>query len=121
MHSSNIGTIKLAETLGSARWRTTCGPSASATRRRSTSPARRRACCRRTRSGGGTENATIAYGQGVGVTALQMVAAVNTIANRGTYVAPRLVDATIDAQGKEHPRAAGGDPHRCSRPTPRRR
>src|SRR5581483_541709 len=32
-----------------------------------------------------------------------MLAAYNTIANGGVYVAPRLVAATIDAQGHEHP------------------
>jgi cell division protein FtsI (penicillin-binding protein 3) len=45
---------------------------------------------------------TIAYGQGIAVTALQLTAAMNTIANDGTYVAPRLVDATIDQHGDKH-------------------
>ena len=112
VHSSNIGTIKLAETLGQRPARAaTCGPSASATRRRSTSPARPRACCRRHTKWRGTENATIAYGQGVGVTALQMVAAVNTIANGGTYVAPRLVVAHHRRRGQGAPRAGVADPH----------
>lgn len=34
---------------------------------------------------------TIAFGQGVSVTAVQMAAAINAIANRGVYVAPSLV------------------------------
>jgi cell division protein FtsI (penicillin-binding protein 3) len=34
---------------------------------------------------------------------LQLAAAVNTIANGGVYVAPRLVLSTIDAQGQPHP------------------
>ncbi len=34
---------------------------------------------------------TIAFGQGVAVTAVQMAAAVNAIANRGVYVSPSLV------------------------------
>jgi cell division protein FtsI (penicillin-binding protein 3) len=44
-------------------------------------------------------HATIAFGQGVSVTALQMAAAVNTIANKGVYVSPSLVRgrATTDA------------------------
>jgi cell division protein FtsI (penicillin-binding protein 3) len=51
----------------------------------------------------GTTLPTVAFGQGIGVTAIQMLAAYNTIANGGVYVAPKLVDGTIDAQGQEHP------------------
>ena len=42
---------------------------------------------------------TINYGQGMAVSAIQVAAAMNVIANHGTYVAPRLVDATIDKDG----------------------
>jgi cell division protein FtsI (penicillin-binding protein 3) len=59
----------------------------------------------------GTSIADVPIGQGIAVTAIQMLAAYNTIANGGMYVPPKLVDATIDAQGREHviPSAA---PHR---------
>jgi len=42
--------------------------------------------------------ATIAFGQGIAVNAVQMAAAINTIANGGVYVAPSLVEgsATTD-------------------------
>ena len=50
----------------------------------------------------GTSIATVAYGQGVAVTALQMLAAYNTIANGGVYVAPRLADGYVEANGTEH-------------------
>jgi cell division protein FtsI (penicillin-binding protein 3) len=49
----------------------------------------------------GTEKATVAYGYGYSATALQLAAAVNTIANGGVYVAPKLVMDTIDAKGVE--------------------
>ena len=39
----------------------------------------------------GSERVTVAYGQGVASTSIQLVSAVNAIANDGTYVAPRLV------------------------------
>ena len=42
---------------------------------------------------------SIPIGQGVSVTALQMLAAYNAVANGGKYVAPRLVKATIDSNG----------------------
>ena len=48
----------------------------------------------------GSEKITPAYGQGVATTPAQLVAAINTIANHGTYVAPKLVKSTIDAEGE---------------------
>jgi cell division protein FtsI (penicillin-binding protein 3) len=48
----------------------------------------------------GTEKVTVAYGYGFASTAIQLVSAVNVVANNGTYVAPRLVSAKIDATGK---------------------
>lgn len=48
----------------------------------------------------GTSIATLPIGQGVAVTALQMLAAYNAIANGGVYVAPRLVTNVVDAQGR---------------------
>jgi cell division protein FtsI (penicillin-binding protein 3) len=50
-----------------------------------------------------TSIATVPIGQGVAVTATQMLAAYNAIANGGQYVAPRLVEATIDSSGRQHP------------------
>jgi cell division protein FtsI (penicillin-binding protein 3) len=50
----------------------------------------------------GTSIADVPIGQGIAVTAVQMLAAYNTIANGGVYVPPKLVDGTIDTQGHEH-------------------
>ncbi len=47
----------------------------------------------------GSERVTVAYGQGVASTSLQLVAAINTIANKGVYVAPKLVKATVGPDG----------------------
>ncbi len=55
----------------------------------------------------GTSLATIAFGQGIAVTAAQMTAAINTVANGGVYVPPKLVTATVDGHGREHLLAAG--------------
>lgn len=54
----------------------------------------------------GTSLPSIAIGQGISVTPMQMLFAYNVIANQGTYVAPKLVDSTIDAEGVEHPSAS---------------
>ena len=48
----------------------------------------------------GSERVTVAYGQGFSSTAIQMVSAVNAIANDGTYVAPRLVAGYVDEHGE---------------------
>lgn len=49
----------------------------------------------------GSERVTVAYGQGVSSTSLQLVAAVNAIANDGVYVAPKLVKATVGPSGEQ--------------------
>ncbi|HUP70489.1 MAG TPA: penicillin-binding protein 2 [Acidimicrobiales bacterium] len=51
----------------------------------------------------GTSIGTVAIGQGLAVTGMQMLAAYNTVANAGTYVAPKLVKATVDSEGQRHP------------------
>jgi membrane peptidoglycan carboxypeptidase len=50
----------------------------------------------------GTSIGTIPIGQGVTVTALQMVAAFNALANDGVWVAPRLQRGWVDAAGRRH-------------------
>lgn len=47
----------------------------------------------------GTSFATIAIGQGVAVTPMQMLGAYNVLANDGVYVAPRLVIGITDDDG----------------------
>jgi cell division protein FtsI (penicillin-binding protein 3) len=50
--------------------------------------------------------ASVAIGYGIAVSAQQMLDVYATIANRGVTVPPRLVQATIDADGDRHPRRA---------------
>src|SRR5258706_7654009 len=49
---------------------------------------------------GDIDLATNSFGQGIAVTPLQMVSAVNTLANQGQYVRPTLVE---NLSGKRHP------------------
>ena len=55
----------------------------------------------------GTSLPTIAIGQGISVTPMQMLMAYNVIANGGVYVPPKLVQSTVDGEGVSHPTAAG--------------
>ena len=50
----------------------------------------------------GTEKFTVSYGYGMAATPLQLIAGVNTVANKGVYVSPKLVSSTIDKAGKRH-------------------
>ena len=47
--------------------------------------------------------ATASFGQGIDVTPIEMLTAVNAIANDGLVVAPHVVDQVVDADGKVHP------------------
>jgi cell division protein FtsI (penicillin-binding protein 3) len=51
----------------------------------------------------GTSIGSIPLGQGISVTAMQMLYAYNTIANDGVYLPPSLVQATVDADGERQP------------------
>ncbi|MBI2703757.1 MAG: penicillin-binding protein 2 [Actinobacteria bacterium] len=50
-----------------------------------------------------TTAATVPIGQGVSVTPMQMLAAYNVIANGGVYISPKLVQASVDANGVRRP------------------
>ena len=77
--SSNIGTIWCRRTMRSlSASATTCVRSGSARRRRSTSPASRPASSSRPRSGRAPSECTVAYGQGVASTSIQLVGARST-------------------------------------------
>lgn len=47
----------------------------------------------------GSEKATVAYGQGLASTPIQLISAVNVIANDGLYVAPKLVRGIVGTDG----------------------
>lgn len=51
-----------------------------------------------------TQRATIAFGQGITATPLQILAAISAIANKGKLMQPYIVQKTIDANGKEDAR-----------------
>ncbi|MCU1462185.1 MAG: peptidoglycan synthetase FtsI [Acidimicrobiales bacterium] len=55
----------------------------------------------------GTSIGTVPIGQGLAVTALQMLEAYNTVANGGTFVPARLVQSVVDASGVRHPISSG--------------
>ncbi len=100
VHSSNIGTLLLTEQVGDERFGeylqgfgfgqpTALGfPDESAGRLKPVDEWQ------------GSEASTMSYGYGYTTTSLQLAAAVNTVANGGTYVAPKMLMATIGADGE---------------------
>lgn len=99
VHSSNIGTMLLSDTIGPEKQydymkafgfgdKTTLG-----------FPGETAGLFKDWHEWQGTEKLTPSYGYGVCVPSIQLVSAVNVVANGGTYVAPRLVAATIGTDG----------------------
>ena len=63
----------------------------------------------------GTEKYTVAYGQGVASSPIQLVSAVNAIANDGVYVAPKLVEGSSTPRARSS-RCRSRSPTRSSAP-----
>ncbi len=97
--SSNIGTIKVAQSLGVTRL-------ASYLHRFGLGEPTGLGFPNETRGimpnhWNGTDIGSVPIGSGLGVTALQMLEMYNTLANGGVWVAPRLVRSVVDANGHE--------------------
>ena len=101
--SSNIGTLMTAEKISSNSLHDYLYAFGFGQKTGLEYPGESRGTLRAANKWRGTERVTVSYGYGMAVTPLQMITGVNTVANKGTYVAPQLVSATIDKAGKRHP------------------
>lgn len=104
--SSNIGTIQIAEKLNKDRLDQYQRAFGFGSETAIDYPGESAGLLTSPKKYSGTTLATTAIGQGVSVTAMQMLAAFNTIANGGMYVGPKLVKATIGSDGKPKETAA---------------
>lgn len=98
--SSNIGTISISETLGPDKQEAYMRAFGLGEPTALDFPGEARGILRPNSKWRGTENVTVAYGQGVAATAIQLVSAVNVIANDGMYVAPKLVRSVVSPTGE---------------------
>ncbi|HJV08900.1 MAG TPA: penicillin-binding protein 2, partial [Acidimicrobiales bacterium] len=105
-HSSNVGTIQIAQRLGKAKMDKYLRAFGLADVTDLGFPGESGGLLPDLDEWSGTSIGSIPIGQGVAVTAVQMLAAYNIVANGGTYVAPSLVKATVDAGGKLSPAPA---------------
>ncbi len=103
VESSNIGTLMLAQKMESRTLYNYLAAFGFGQKTGLDYPGESRGILRAADKWRGTEKVTVSYGYGLSATPLQLIAGVNTVANGGVYVAPRLVNATIDKSGKQHP------------------
>lgn len=110
VESSNIGTIDIQQSLGGGDWDTARETHWNYLRSfgfgEPTSlgfPDESAGILKDWRDLWGSERVTVAYGQGFAATPIQMVSAVNVIANDGMYVAPRLVQSFVGPDGTVNP------------------
>jgi len=115
-HSSDIGTIEIAQRLGLQRLVQYVHAFGIGERTDIGFPGESAGLVPAPWQWSGTTIATIPIGQGLAVTAVQMLTAYNTIAEGGMYIPPRLVDGYVDAAGNEH-LFASPPPHRVVTPT----
>lgn len=97
--SSNVGTIMLAEKLGKERIDEYLRSFGFGSRTALDFPNESPGILLDPENWSGTSIGSIPIGQGIAVTAMQMVHAYNVIANDGLYVEPRLVDAIVEPDG----------------------
>lgn len=98
--SSNIGTMLAGQTITSEKLHDYYSAFGFGRKTGLNYPGESRGILRDAKKWRGTEKYTVTYGYGLATTALQLVAGVNTVANNGVYVEPRLVKATIDKTGQ---------------------
>ncbi len=101
-NSSNIGTIMLGQKLGGARIDDYLRRFGFGTTTALQFPNESPGIMLPLKNWSGTSIATIPIGQGIAVTAMQMLQAFNVIANGGVYVDPKLVLATVGKDGVRH-------------------
>lgn len=106
-HSSNVGTILIAQRLGKERIDTYLRAFGFGEKTGVGFPGEPRGILLDPKRWYGTSMGTVPIGNGLAVTALQMLNVYATIANEGVWRQPRLVTATMDASGVRHELPAG--------------
>ncbi len=101
--SSNVGTIKIAQTIGADTMYEFQKAFGFGQKTALDFPNEAAGAVLPPSKWSGTSLPTIAIGQGISVTPLQMLMAYNVVANGGVYVAPKLVQSTTDGDGTVHP------------------
>ena len=99
VHSSNLGTYLLTDRLGGTRLEEYLRLFGFGEKTALQFPGETAGKVHPASEWKGSEKATVTYGYHYQTSALQLAAAVNTVANHGTYVAPRLVRGYVGSDG----------------------
>lgn len=105
--SSNVGTIQAARRVGDERLFTMLKGFGFGARPGLGLPGEEAGLLPDYKSWSGTQRCTVAYGQGVSVTALQTASVYQTIANGGVRVQPQILAGESDAHGRFVPAKPG--------------
>ncbi|MDQ6802185.1 MAG: penicillin-binding transpeptidase domain-containing protein [Acidobacteriota bacterium] len=100
LHSSNVGTIRVAVSLGDDRFYRYIRRFGFGERTGVELPGETAGLLRRTAHWSQISAASISIGQEIGVTPLQVVTAFATVANGGVRVPPRIVARVVDSKGE---------------------
>lgn len=112
IHSSNVGAIRVGLSLGPSRFYNYIRRFGFGERTGIQLPGETSGLVRRTEKWSQLSNASMSIGQEIGVTPLQVLRAVATVANGGVRVDPHVVDRVVDDQGKTVYRSQHGAPVR---------
>jgi len=99
-YSSNIGTIKVAERLGKKRFHQYITRFGFGSKTGIDLPGESPGILRNPRDWQDVDFATMAFGQGISVTAIQLTSAMCAIANGGVLMKPRVVRCLVDKKGE---------------------
>ncbi|HEX4818289.1 MAG TPA: penicillin-binding transpeptidase domain-containing protein, partial [Nonomuraea sp.] len=105
--SSNVATIMAARRIGSEKLYTMLKAFGFGARPGGGVPGAEAGLLPDYRKWSGSQSCTVAYGQGVSVTALQMASVYQAIANGGVKIEPQIVAGATDASGRFVPAPAG--------------
>ena len=100
VHSSNVGIIRVAQSVGEQKLYRYIRKFGFGERTGVLLPGEENGVLRRTTRWSQVSAASISIGQEIGVTPLQMVRALATVANGGVRVEPRIIERVVDPKGK---------------------
>lgn len=98
--SSNIGAAKIAERVGPERLYDTLRAFGFGEKTGIDCPGEAPGCLRPYQEWRTIDHANIAFGQGISVSAVQLISAVSAIANQGVMMKPRIVKTITDEKGQ---------------------
>lgn len=101
--SSNLGTVQISQTLSTERNRQWLLAFGFGEKTSLQFPGETKGLLKLARNWQGTEQFTFAYGYGYAANAIQLVSAINVVANDGVYIGPRIVTASVNEAGVSAP------------------